>query len=57
LDSGKYASKVEAQYQDGINVGVSGTPMSVIVYKDQKVILEGAQPYEAIKAKIDALLK
>ena len=57
LDSGKYAGKVEAQYQDGLNVGVSGTPMSIIVYKDQKVILEGAQPYEAVKAKIDALLR
>jgi protein-disulfide isomerase len=57
LDSGKYASKIEAQYQDGINVGVTGTPMSVIVYKDKKVSLSGAQPLEAVKAQIDALLK
>jgi protein-disulfide isomerase len=57
LDSGRYADKVEAQSQDGMNTGVQGTPASFIVYGKQIIPIEGAQPYEAIKAKIDALLK
>ncbi len=59
LDSGKYASKVEAQYQDGLKAGVQGTPMSFIVTKDgkTKVPFSGAQPYENLKAEIDKLLK
>lgn len=31
LNSGKYTSKVEGQYQDGIRVGVQGTPYSVVI--------------------------
>ena len=57
LDSGKYAGLVEAQSKDGISIGVTGTPMSIIIYKDKKVLIEGAEPYEAVKAKIDTLLK
>lgn len=33
LSSGKYASKVEEQYQDGIKAGARGTPYGVVVLK------------------------
>ncbi len=33
LDSGKYASLVEANFQDGVKAGVQGTPYSVMVLK------------------------
>ncbi len=58
LASGKYASKVEADYQDAVKSGGRGTPHSVIIAKDgTKTPLEGAYPYEQLKMIIDTLLK
>ncbi len=58
LSSGKYAAKVEADYQDAIKAGGRGTPNSIIISKDgTKTNVEGAQPYENLKNIIDALLK
>ncbi|HDO23672.1 MAG TPA: hypothetical protein ENG99_00435 [bacterium] len=46
LASGKYAKKVEDNYQDGIRSGVRGTPHTVIIAKDGKNIsINGAFPY------------
>ena len=59
LASGKFASKVEANYQDGLNAGVEGTPYSVIINsKDgKKYPLSGALPYQQIKIAIDQILE
>lgn len=58
LASGKYAEKVEADYQDAMSVGGRGTPHSIILSKDgTKTPVQGAQPYESIKTVIDALLQ
>lgn len=58
LSSGKYAEKVEAHYQDAVRAGGRGTPNSIIVSKDgTKIQIQGAQPYEAVKALIDAHLQ
>ena len=58
LSSGKYAAKVEADYQDAIKAGGIGTPNSIILSKDgTKTPVEGAVSYEALKNIIDALLK
>ncbi len=58
LSSGKYATLVEANYQDAIKAGGRGTPNSILVSKDgTKTPVQGAQPYESLKAIIDALLK
>lgn len=58
LSSGKYASKVEADYQDAIGAGAKGTPTSILVSKDgTKTVLDGAQPYENIKRVLDAVLQ
>ncbi len=57
LASGKYAAKVEADYEDAVKAGGQGTPNSILVSKDgTKTVVQGAQPYEALKATIDALL-
>jgi len=57
LSSGKFAAKVEADYQDAIKAGGRGTPNSIIVARDgTKVVIQGAQPYENIKRTIDAML-
>jgi protein-disulfide isomerase len=57
LDSGKMKDKVEAQYLEGINAGVSGTPYNFIVTSaGKKVIVPGALPFDQIKSAIDILL-
>lgn len=57
LSSGKYAAKVEADYQDAIGTGAKGTPSSIVVSKDgTKTVVEGAQPYADLKNVIDAFL-
>lgn len=57
LSSGKYAAKVEADYQDAVKAGGRGTPNSIIVARDgTKIVVQGAQPYDNIKRTIDALL-
>ena len=57
LNSGKYASKVQADYDDAIKSGGRGTPHSIIILKDgSKVPVSGAQPYQSLKETIDILL-
>jgi len=53
LNSGKYAEKVETQYQEGLRLGVSGTPGSFV----NGTPVRGAIPYENLKAIIDAELQ
>jgi predicted DsbA family dithiol-disulfide isomerase len=58
LSSGKYAAKVEADYQDAVKAGGRGTPNSIVVSSDgTKTVIQGAQSFEAVKGIIDALLK
>ncbi|UCD03461.1 MAG: DsbA family protein [Candidatus Aenigmatarchaeota archaeon] len=52
LDSGKYASEVQKDMQEGASAGVSGTPTFFI--NGIKVV--GAQPYAAFQQVIDAQL-
>ena len=53
LNSGKYAEKVEKQYQEGIRLGVNGTPGSFV----NGTPVRGAVPYENLKAIIEAELQ
>lgn len=58
LSSGKYASKVEADYQDAVKAGGRGTPNTILITKDgTKTPIQGAYPYEQLKAVVDAALK
>lgn len=50
-------SVVEAQYQGGVNAGVTGTPGNFIVNKKGEVwLLAGAVPYANLKSTIDEAL-
>lgn len=49
LDSGKYAQKVQADYQEGIQKGVQGTPATFV----NGQLVSGALPYEVFKQIID----
>ena len=55
--SGKYAPKIEAQYQEALAAGGQGTPYSVIVKGDTKIPLSGAMSATEMKSIIDSLLK
>jgi protein-disulfide isomerase len=57
MDSQKYVSKIEGHIQDAINSGARGTPYTVIIGpNDEKIVVSGAQPKEALKQVIDSLL-
>lgn len=52
-------AKVEAQYQDGVTAGVTGTPTSYVVDTSGKIIdmVGGFKPYKDLKEQIDQDLK
>ena len=57
LESGKYAKRVADDLTDGVNSGARGTPYSVVVSANgEKFIINGAQPYESVKAIINQAL-
>ena len=51
LSSGKYASRVEKDFESGILAGVKGTPFSVVYNRktDKQKLINGALPYEQVK--------
>ncbi len=56
LDSGKYTNKVQADLSNGSEVGINGTPGTVVIAKNgQKTVIPGALPYEQVKSIIDGL--
>lgn len=56
LASGKYAPKVESDYQSGVVAVVQGTPHSIVwnTTTGLKYVIGGAQPLEAVEAVITA---
>ncbi|MDO8655480.1 MAG: DsbA family protein [bacterium] len=53
VSSRKYQDKVQQDYQDGVQIGVNGTPASFV----NGVPVSGAVPYATLKAAIDEALK
>lgn len=53
LDSGKFAQKVQDDYQEGIEKGVDGTPATFV----NGQLIGGALPYDSFKQIIDSLLE
>ena len=56
LNSGKYAKKVQASYDEAVAAGGQGTPYILIMVGKDAVTLAGAQPYDSMRAAIDAVL-
>ena len=55
---GKFATHIEANLQDAMASGGTGTPYSLVINSKGHIFpINGAQPYEAVKAIIDAALK
>ena len=58
LESERYNDFIMNSIEEGVTAGARGTPYSVIITKEgQKTVINGAEPIESVKAKIDALLK
>jgi protein-disulfide isomerase len=53
LDSGKMASEISKDVQDGIAAGIQGTPGFII----NGQLISGAQPFEVFKQAIDKALR
>ena len=56
LNSGKFTSKVQASYNEAISLGAQGTPYILIMVGKDSVVLQGNQPYDSMRAAIDAVL-
>ena len=56
LNSGKYAEEVQKDFDNAVALGGRGTPHSLIIYGDEIVPINGAQPFTTVKGSIDALL-
>jgi len=57
IDSGKYASLINDDYQSGLNAGVTGTPGNFVTNKKGDVwVLPGAVPFATVKQVIDEAL-
>jgi protein-disulfide isomerase len=61
FESGKYADRVQKDYQDAVAAGVQGTPSFVVTYQVNNVtrtlLIEGAQPYEAFQQALNQILQ
>ncbi len=58
LNSGKYTKAISDAVAAAGKAGAQGTPYSVIIGKNgQKIVVNGAEPFETVKAKIDSLMK
>jgi len=54
---GKYAERIEADFQDAIASGGTGTPYVIVIAPNGEVLpISGAQPYSAFKSIIDVAL-
>lgn len=57
LDSGRHAAKVTAAFNEGLSLGVTGTPGSIIVGPNGETrLVSGAVPYQQLKQVIDSML-
>ena len=57
LSSGKEKAAIDAQYLDGINAGVNGTPESFIITPSgTQIPIQGAESFAQIKSILDTLI-
>lgn len=56
LSSGKYTKKISDSYSEAIAAGGKGTPFTLIMVGNDVLPLDGAQPYDSMRAAIDTVL-
>lgn len=58
LDGGKYRQHIQDEMAAGSAAGISGTPGTFLIDENGNAqLISGAQPYETVKAMIDAVLQ
>ncbi|PJC53496.1 MAG: hypothetical protein CO029_02510, partial [Candidatus Magasanikbacteria bacterium CG_4_9_14_0_2_um_filter_41_10] len=57
LDSKKFAGNVQTDLDDAQKAGLRGTPYSVLLVGDQKIVISGAQPFSQVEQIIQSVLK
>ena len=57
LASGRHAARVQSDLNEVAAAGGQGTPHSIILVGEDQIPVEGAQPYNVVKALIDTLVK
>lgn len=57
LDNGKYTKKIADSYKEAIALGAQGTPFTLLMVGGEAVTLPGNQPYDSMRAAIDAVLQ
>ncbi len=57
LSSGKFTKKVQDSYNEAIGLGAQGTPFTLVMVGDEAITLSGDQPYDSMRAAIDAVLE
>ncbi len=56
VSSGKFSKLVNDQYNEAVKAGGQGTPYLLITVGTEAVALAGNQPYDSMRAAIDAVL-
>lgn len=56
LSSGRYTEKIKQSVNDAVASGARGTPFSIIIKGKDQVIINGAESFADVKAKIDSVL-
>lgn len=56
LQSSKYVDRITTDTNEVVAAGGQGTPHSIMIVDGKQVPIEGAQPYESVKALIDSKL-
>ncbi len=59
LDSGKYKARVQEDFDEGVRVGITGTPGNILLNNETGMVKlrPGAVPLAALRADIDQLLR
>ena len=59
LDSGRFATRVQEDLDEGTQIGITGTPATILLHNrtGEARVKFGAQPTAAFKDEIDAMLK
>lgn len=53
----RYSSVVQADFTDGVNAGVQGTPHTFVLVGGQQAVISGAQSYATVKQLTENLIK
>lgn len=56
VEEGRFIDKVNEDFADAANAGAQGTPYSLVLVGGQQGVINGAQPYEAVKQIIETLI-